>query len=107
MESIIEKLYRYEGYDTYSLENPYEYKIVKETRCGWWVTCFCFPTVKPRWVSKSGKKRYAYPTKEEALTNYIARKRSQIQHCKNNIAQAEDGLRLAGVDLKPRRIKLC
>ena len=52
---------------------------------------------KDKWISKSSKKRYAYPTKEEALINYIKRteKRlrileSQIKLCKTGLSQANE-----------------
>jgi len=32
------------------------------------------------WVSKTARKRYAYPTPEEALESLRARKRAQIRH---------------------------
>jgi hypothetical protein len=47
------------------------------------------------WVSKTAKKRYAYPTKDEALTNFIKRNERrvkilsrQVTVCKMSIAEA-------------------
>ena len=44
----------------------------KETECGWWIKVK-YPKPGNKWVSKSGKKRYAYSDKELALTNFIKR----------------------------------
>ena len=98
----ITTLYRYEGYSGYNIKNPDMYLIIRETKCGWWVKTYNEQfvngkwTAKEKWVSKTGKKRFAYPTKKEAMVNYIARKRSQIKHCINMIQRAETGLFNAG-----------
>jgi hypothetical protein len=63
-----------------------EFEIVKETPKGWWIRDKRFTGVysyfyigdKPKWVSKTGKKRFAYPTKKEALFSYIKRKEKQV-----------------------------
>jgi len=54
----------------------------KETPCGYWITKdhpdneyqFLHRGEKRRWVSKTTRKRFAYPTKEQAMYNYIKRK---------------------------------
>jgi hypothetical protein len=38
--------------------------------------------LKPKWVSKTGKKRYAYPTKKEALESRIAINKRRIKFLK-------------------------
>ena len=53
-----------------------------------------------RWVTKSGKKRYAYPTKKEALTSFSRRKKQQVRILKNQLLNAESGLRNAEKMLK-------
>ena len=99
----ITTLYRYEGYSGYNIKNPDMYLIIRETKCGWWVKTYDEQfvngkwTAKEKWVSKTGKKRYAYPTKKEAMVNYKARKRSQIEWSLRNIKLAEKGLFNAGV----------
>ncbi len=58
-----------------------EFNLIKETPCGWWIQRmdqWNYLTENKRWVSKTTRKRYAYPTKEEALVNFKARKRRQI-----------------------------
>jgi hypothetical protein len=95
-------LYRYDGYEEYALRTPNKYFIVKETPCGWWLESN-WPDVKGRWVSKTGRKRFAYPTREGAKENYIARKWRQIQHCRAAINNAEEGLRIMGVKVHTGR----
>ncbi len=53
-----------------------------------------------RWVSRTAKKRYAYPTKEEALRSFRARKRQQVRILKNQLRTAETALRDAEGMLK-------
>lgn len=47
------------------------------------------------WVSKTAKKRFAYPTQEEAIQGYAARKNRQVSILKSKLRLAEDALRLA------------
>lgn len=103
--SASKHLYRYEGYDGYATRHPVEYCVLRETEKGYWISTGYMTLGEQldllkykgpeKWVSKTGKKRFAYPTKEEAMVNYIARKKSQIKHCKNMIENAEKGLRNA------------
>lgn len=44
------------------------------------------------WVSKTAVKRYAYPTKEEAMTNYIKRTERRIKILKSQLSECEYGL---------------
>ena len=55
-----------------------EYKIIKETEKGYWIELYSFSDAK-KWVSKTAKKRYAYPTKEEALFNFKKRTESAVK----------------------------
>lgn len=76
------------------------YNLIKETPKGYWIG-YGFPiegklSSKGRWVSKTARKRYAFPTKEEALNNFIKRteKRlkilsTQADHCKYSIGLAK------------------
>ena len=52
-----------------------EYQLVKETPKGYWIThrSWRLQMISPKWISKTSRKRFAYPTKQEALTNYIKR----------------------------------
>jgi hypothetical protein len=78
------KLYRYEDQTRSSLgdEDGYgafsrteillrSFLVEKETPCGYWIPY-------KKWVSKTARRRYAYPTKEEAWGSFKARKKRQI-----------------------------
>jgi hypothetical protein len=93
---IPEYLYRFDDmhYTTGVRVEGRKFRVIKETPCGYWIKLFdCFDDKK--WVSKGGKKRYAYPTEEEALTSFKARKRRQIQILENQLTRARAALRMA------------
>lgn len=85
------QFYRYEEMmEEDSLSPPklhcYQYSVEKETRCGYWIMPQVgFHGIKRRWVSKEARKRYAYPSKNEALKGLIARKRRQKVICEYQI----------------------
>lgn len=57
------------------------YNLFKETPKGYWIG-YGSPNgllSGKRWVSKISKKRYAYPSEEEALTNFIKRTERRIE----------------------------
>ena len=70
----------------------------KETLKGYWIG-YGHPDnglqSHSRWVSKTAKKRYAYPTKEEAMTSYIKRTERRIGILKAHLEDAEYGLSAA------------
>jgi hypothetical protein len=51
--------------------------LIKETTKGYWIGYNRLQ--KYKWISKTSKKRFAYPTIEEAKINFIKRKESQIK----------------------------
>lgn len=60
-----------------------EFNLHKETPKGYWIGYGNLTEgyrSSSTWVSKTSKKRYAYPTKEEALNNFVKRmmRRKQI-----------------------------
>ena len=74
-----------------------EYQLVKETPKGYWIThrSWRLQMISPKWISKTSRKRFAYPTKQEALTNYIKRTERrldilnyQIKLCRSGIMEA-------------------
>jgi len=95
------KFYRYGS--IYHDDGPrvclYEYNLQKETPCGWWISLnangFLDFGEKPRWVSKTARKRYAYPAKEEALKSFKFRKIRQIKILKARLSGAEHELDIA------------
>jgi hypothetical protein len=99
--------YRYDQID-YEYETALRestFSLIKETRCGWWIlqthvlgeyAAIC----TKRWVSKTACKRFAYPTKKEALVNFIARKRRQISMLNYQLDRAGQAWELAETKLK-------
>lgn len=66
------------------------FMVVKETPCGYWIELH--EGDGSRWVSATGKKRYAYPTVEEALAGWRARKHRQIAILRAKIAEINRAL---------------
>lgn len=71
------KFYRYD--DTVYADigvrvNKFEYELIRETPKGYWINAY-----GEKWISKTAKKRFAYPTEEEALESFKARKKRQIE----------------------------
>ena len=73
-----------------------EFKVVKETPCGYWIT-YTWDKRNGlfKWVSKTSRKRYAYPTTEEALTGYIKRTKRRLFILKHQIKLCDTGLSIA------------
>lgn len=59
-----------------------QFRTVSETPCGYWITDLNngYGRFSKRWVSKTTRKRFAYPTIEEAKNSYIIRKRRQQEY---------------------------
>lgn len=90
-------LYRYEGEQDSHWMSFATYKIVlktlqiiKETPKGYWIRDHVY---WKKWVSKDGRKRYAYPTKAEALVNFKLRKEKQRKILKARLDEVEQLLR--------------
>ena len=45
-------------------------------------------SLEMKWVSKTSHKRYAYPTEEQAMVNFKARKKRQIKILTNQLTRA-------------------
>ena len=80
------KFYRYEEWcysssawdrDVKILE--LSYNAIKKTPKGYWLDV----DGDEKWVSDSARKRFAYPTKEEAFQSFIYRKKRQIKILEN------------------------
>ncbi|MNJ10739.1 hypothetical protein D3C77_49030 [compost metagenome] len=87
-----------------------EYWVLKETPCGWWVARadggFLNPDVIAyrlankhsygvRFVLSGSGKRYAYPSKADALGSYRSRKARQAEIARANLERAALGLQIA------------
>lgn len=79
-----------------------EYVLIKETPKGYWVG-FCpykpqydnWKYIWKKWIPKKAKKRFAYPTKEEALNNYILRTERRINILNKQIEFCMSALSIA------------
>lgn len=74
-----------------------EFTITRETEKGYWIVV----NGKDKWTSKTSKRRFAYPTKEEALENFIRRTKRSIAINHYNIDYAKLALKEAEKLLKP------
>jgi len=70
----------YPGFDSHYYLS--EYEITKYTKKGVWIQAY--GDEKGKFVLLSGKKRYAHPTKEEALDAFIYRKKTQLGYINEN-----------------------
>jgi hypothetical protein len=99
-----EILYRYEGagvYETDFLALPHprtnahvnllQYKIVKVTQKGCWINHFG----GKKFILFSARKRWAYPTKKEALVSFRKRKERQVVLLQAQLKRAEAYLQKA------------
>ena len=97
------KFYRYEEVNYHQIGirvHEREFELLKETPKGYWINLFpdqLIPTKK--WVSKDAKKRYAYPTKKEALNSFIARKKRQTEILEAQLSNARMAL-MKGKEMK-------
>ena len=72
------------------------FKLVRETRAGYWIIDkeqYCIYGEK--WIPKASRKRFAYPTEQEALTSFIARKTKQIKILSIQLGNSKITLRRA------------
>lgn len=99
------KFYRYEAREYASLDvdgefvspiipNPKlelsKYRLIKETPKGYWIGLESFHSdIWKKWVSKTSRKRFAYPSKEEALAAYIKRTEKRVKILKRQIRSCE------------------
>lgn len=92
------QFYRYENYQTYDGTRIMErtFNLIRETPCGYWISEGGWNiSGKHKWVSKTSRKRFAYPSKEEALTSFKARKHRQTEILRAQLSNAEYALDLA------------
>lgn len=90
-----QRFYRFENvrYTTGVRVHLQEYTLIKETPCGYWIKpVWDYNDDYKKWVSKTGRKRIAYPTQEEALTSFMARKRRQIEILEGQLIDARSAL---------------
>lgn len=75
------------------------FKVIRKTKCGAYIDYG-----KPKFICERKKdipvyKRYAWPTKKEALKSFIARKHAQLEYLDRQRRIAERGLNMANAEL--------
>lgn len=66
-----------------------EYPVISETKTGVWILVYG----EKKWVSLETKKRFAYPTPDEAYENFIKRTQRCIKILKSQLKRAESFLK--------------
>lgn len=86
--------YRYTYDDNSLILNIFD--LVKQTPKGYWIrSTNTWMNGTARWIPAISKKRYAYPTKKEALNNYIHRSNFRISILINQTEKTTKGLKKA------------
>ena len=70
---------------------PQTFELIKETKCGYWIGY----EWDKKWVSKTARKRFAYPTIEEAKESYLQRKYRQVAILEVKLKKAKTCLEMA------------
>lgn len=86
-----------ESYPVYKLIY-YVHSVVKETPKGVWIKLKGYEDCtyqRKRFILNTSRKKYAYPSKEEALYSFIKRKEIQIKILSRKLSDTEDLLKLA------------
>ncbi len=103
------EFYRYEVtfYNTVPILELVTFVLLRETKCGYWISPSFLRDYNnlwkeqyKRWIPKKSKKRYAYPTKKEALVNYIKRSKMRLQYLERDIHRTTSGISQANRKLK-------
>ena len=68
-----------------------EFNIIRKTLHGVWIKDW----TRTRWVSNSAKKRFAYPTKTEALFAFSKKKECEIKILKSRLIRVKEFLEIA------------
>lgn len=66
------------------------YPVIRHTKCGAWLDVYG----KEKWASKTSKRKFACPTKEQAKKSFIARKKAQIRILRRKLKTAEEALEM-------------
>lgn len=75
--NVIEKRWRFEGLryaDDYCYLSAHDFPVIKRTTCGVWIDVYG----EKKFILDGIGKRWAWPTKKEALESYVARKSRQV-----------------------------
>ena len=74
-----------------------EFNLIKETPQGYWICMGGFGGLQSpkKWISKTSRKRYAYPTKIEALENLVKRYECRKRILSHQLDNANTTIKLA------------
>ena len=88
--SEIKTLYRYRQNDQVDRVGLIlqEFNVIRPTARGWWISNYGMP----KWVAREGRKAFARPTKEAALTDFQARTTRRISILENQLGRARVAL---------------
>jgi len=85
------KLYRFESWPGQQAISLEKYDVIKETPAGYWIVDWQKPKGK-RWVAKTGFKRFAYVSKEDAADSFIARKKKYLEILRARLETTKEAL---------------
>ena len=85
--------YRYDGYKNACC---YAFKVIRKTHCGVWISTGSYHQPE-RFILNDARRRWAYPTKEDALNSFRIRKERQIMHLNASIEKANQALLAVGL----------
>lgn len=91
-------LYRYDGANVNGVYYAVEYTVIKQTEEGYWFDYYGMA----KWTSRIATRRFAYPTKKEAMVSFKARKLRQIKLLEAQLRTAQDQYRGAKRSFRPR-----
>lgn len=95
MASVGDKFYRYEDmlYGSQISIRLSTYKVIKLTPKGCWIAHnYDHNHLHKRFVLSDSRKKFAYPTKEQAMESFIRRKERQIIYLQANLNRAKNAL---------------
>lgn len=82
---------------SYSLPKVYlnllTYILVKETPKGFWIKSEEYWSEDKFWIFKTSKKKFAYPSKKEAVIGFLFKKKSHIKILENRLYIAQSAKR--------------
>jgi len=80
-----------------------EFKVIKTTPKGWRILDY---NEKDRWISFTSIKKYAYPTKEQALIGYYRCREYELNHLIGRISYVKDMKKIAKKQLTESGIEI-
>ena len=92
--------YRYEDYlsaddwGSYVNVRLRTFEVIKETPKGVWLRLYEFTNMK-RFVRNDSRKKFACPTREQALESFLARKTKQAKILKAQLRRVEEAIQIA------------